>query len=73
VAGKLSYAIKEAIAALGTYLAQLRNQEMARIAASSGAYRQDTNVVAKINAAREMTAWNAARGAGNGGCMGPCP
>ena len=60
------------IAALGAYLTRLRNQEMARIAASSGGYRQDTNVVARINAAREMTAWNASRGAGNGGCNGPC-
>jgi hypothetical protein len=47
------------IAALGAYLTRLRNQEMARIAARSGGYRQDTNVVARINAAREMTAWNA--------------
>ena len=60
------------IAALGAYLTRLRNQEMARIAARSGGYRQDTNVVARINAAREMTAWNASRGAGNGGCIGPC-
>jgi TPR repeat protein len=60
------------IAALGAYLTRLRNQEMARIATRSGGYRQDTNVVARINAAREMTAWNASRGAGNGGCIGPC-
>ena len=59
------------VAALADYLRKLRDQEMARIAARGG-YRQDTNVVARINAAREMTAWNASRGAGNGGCMGPC-
>ena len=45
------------IAALGAYLAKLREQEMARIAASSGVYRQDTNVVARINAARELNEW----------------
>jgi uncharacterized protein len=61
------------ISALSAYLARLRAEEMARQAArSGGGYRQDTNVVARINASREMTAWNAARGAGNGGCMGPC-
>jgi TPR repeat protein len=61
------------IAALAAYLARLRAQELARLAArSGGGYTQDTNVVARINAAREMTAWNASRGAGNGGCMGPC-
>jgi TPR repeat protein len=60
------------IAALGAYLTRLSNEEMARNAARSGGYRQDTNVVARINAAREMTAWNASRGAGNGGCIGPC-
>jgi TPR repeat protein len=45
------------IAALGAYLTKLRNQEMARIAASSGGLRQDTNVVARINAARELNEW----------------
>ncbi|MBA3913302.1 MAG: sel1 repeat family protein [Acidobacteriales bacterium] len=61
------------IAALGSYLARLRDQEMARMAARNGsAYGQDTNVVARINAVREMNEWRAARGAGNGGCIGPC-
>jgi len=41
----------------GAYLAKLRDQEMARIAARSGVYRQDTNVVARINAARELNEW----------------
>jgi TPR repeat protein len=45
------------IAALGAYLTKLRNQEMARIAASNGGIRQDNNVVARINAARELNEW----------------
>jgi TPR repeat protein len=45
------------IAALGSYLARLRDQETARIARSGGGYRQDTNVVARINAAQELNAW----------------
>ena len=60
------------VAALEAYLRKLRDQETARIAARGGGYGQDTNVIARINAAREMTAWNASRGAGNGGCTGPC-
>ena len=61
------------IAALGSYLARLRDQEMARIAARNAyAYQPDTNIVARINAVREMNEWRAARGAGNGGCNGPC-
>ena len=45
------------IAALGAYLTKLRNQEMARIAASNGGIREDNNVVARINAARELNEW----------------
>lgn len=45
------------IAALGAYLTKLRNQEMARIAASNGAIREDNNVLGRINAARELNAW----------------
>lgn len=58
--------------ALNAYLVKLRNEEMARIAAATPGIPRDDNVVARINAARELTAWNAARGAGNGGCNGPC-
>jgi uncharacterized protein len=62
--------------ALNAYVVKLRNEEMARVAAQNGGgyrYRPDDNVVAKINAARELNEWKAARGVGNGGCMGPCP
>jgi TPR repeat protein len=45
------------IAALGAYLMKLRNEEMARVAARSGGIPQDINVVARINAARELNEW----------------
>jgi TPR repeat protein len=47
----------ENIAALRVFLTKLRNQEMARVAASRRGARQDTNVVARINAARELNEW----------------
>jgi TPR repeat protein len=46
--------------ALVSYLKKLAQQEMARAAAAAARnapYRQDTNVVARINAARELNQW----------------
>jgi hypothetical protein len=51
-----------------SYLNRLRAAEMARIAARSNLeFHPDNNVVARINAAREINEWKAERGAGNGG------
>ena len=61
------------INALGRYLLKLNQEEMARVAAAGNrySYQQDSNVVARINAAREHNEWLAERGAGNGGNPAP--
>lgn len=68
--------------ALNGYLQKLANEEAARMAARSGGggggggaggWGEGVGtVIARINAAREMNQWRADRGAGNGGCNGPC-
>jgi len=54
------------MASLEAYLNKLAQEEMARQARNARPIQQDTNVVARINAAREIHKWRAERG-GEGG------
>lgn len=77
LAGRAAPAQFANLDALAGYLAKLRQQEMARVAAASNspAYLEDTNVVtnvvARINATRELNQWRADHGSGTGGRTGP--
>jgi Sel1 repeat len=60
--------------ALGRYLLKLNQEEMAREAAAASSrtpFVEDSNVVARINAAREHNEWLAEHGSGNGGNPAP--